>query len=250
MFTPTGRDRLLQRLVANAEADPSVTAAALVGSAARHQTDRWSDIDLALRLAPDSDPADAADAWSRQLASIADVAHSVDIWAGPALYRAFLLADSLQVDLSFWPADEFAGQTGEPFELLFGDANAARGPAEADPQVVVGWAWLYALHVRSALARRRNWQALEMLEGLRHQLTVLLCLRFDLPAHQGRGVDQLPVAVLASLRSTLVARPDGSLLLAALSAAVALLLSEVEHLDPVLAVRLRAPLETLCSPFG
>ena len=249
MFTPTGRDGLLQRLVAQARTDSSVTAAALVGSAARRQTDRWSDIDLAFRLSPGTDPAAVADVWSSHLAHAVEVADHLDIWAGPALFRAHLLADSLQVHLSFWPSSEFAAN-GQPFELLFGEANPSRDPAEADPHMLVGWAWLYALHLRSALARRRHWQAVEMLEGLRRQLTALLCLRHGVPVSQGRGVDRLPADVLASLEATLVARPAGDLLRAALRAAIDLLLSEVGHTDPALALRLQAPLQMLCADLA
>lgn len=45
----------------------------------------------------------------------------MDVLHGEALYRVFLLADTLQVDLSFWPATDF-GAIGSGFRLLFGAA--------------------------------------------------------------------------------------------------------------------------------
>ncbi|WP_375425713.1 nucleotidyltransferase domain-containing protein [uncultured Friedmanniella sp.] len=249
MFTTAARERLLVDLVARARAEPSVTAAALVGSAARDETDRWSDIDLALRLEPGSDPSVAADAWTTQLGELAEVADHLDVWAGPVLYRVFLLRDSLQVDLSFAPAGRFAS-TGEPFALLFGSADPAPPIVGPDPGQLIGWAWLYALHTRSALARGRSWQALQMLDGLRAQLVSLACLRHGLPSHRGRGVDQLPASVLAGLAPTLAARPDHAVLAEAFAAATALLLAEAAHLDRPLAARLEAPLAALHESPG
>lgn len=244
MFTPASRDQLMGDLVAEARSEPSVTAAALVGSAARGETDRWSDIDLALRLAPGTDPAAAAAEWTGRLGALAGVADHLDVWSGPTLYRVFLLDDSLQVDLSFWPAEEFAS-TGEPFALLFGSANHPQVPDEPDLEPLVGWAWLYALHARSALRRGRTWQALQMLEGLRGQVVGLACLRHELPGHQGRGVDRLPAALLADLGATLVARPDADRLARSFAALVDLLLVEAAHVDERLAARLSDPLSRM-----
>ncbi|WP_375430731.1 nucleotidyltransferase domain-containing protein [uncultured Friedmanniella sp.] len=244
MFTVAERDQLLRDLVDRAGADPSVTAAALVGSAARGESDRWSDVDLALRLSPGEEPARAAAHWTAVLAELVDVAHHLDVWSGPALYRVFLLESSLQLDLSFWPAAEFAS-TGEPFALLFGTANPPRVPVEPDLTTVVGWAWLYALHTRAALARDRPWQAVQMLDGLCDQLITLACLRHELPGHQGRGVDRLPPAVLTRLAHTIVGSPVPEGLAPAFAVAITLLIEEIAHLDPALAGRLRAPLTSL-----
>ena len=64
--------------------------------------------------------------------------------------------------------------------------------------------WLYALHIRSSLARDRRWQAVHMLDGLRNQVVALACLRFGLPHHQGRGVYDLPPEETELLADTLV----------------------------------------------
>jgi predicted nucleotidyltransferase len=246
MFTTAGRERILAELTARARADPAITAAAIVGSAARRQTDPWSDIDLALRLVEAARPLRVADRWADYLQSEHDVVDHLDLWSGPALYRVFLLGDSLQIDLSFWPADDFAS-TGEPFELVFGVANPAPPVQPTDPHPVVGWAWLYALHTRSALVRGRRWQALEMLEGLRRQIIMLACRRLGLPAHQGRGVDDLSAAYQDSLARTLVPSLEVGSLADGFATAVALLLEEAAEVDAVLARRLRGPLTELVA---
>ncbi len=246
MFTSEERERLLAELIARARADDVVTAAALVGSAARHQLDRWSDLDLALRLVDGADVEATADRWAADLAAAHDVADHLDVWAGPTLYRVFLLAGSLQVDLSFWPAATFASN-GEFFEVLFGEAHAPSTPTAPDPRTTVGWAWLYALHARSAIARDRRWQAVQMLAGLRDQLVTLACRRYGLPAYQGRGVDRLPAPLLDRLLDTRPSAPETLLLVTAFRAAVDLLLVEVGHLDPAWATRLRGPLTDLVT---
>jgi predicted nucleotidyltransferase len=244
VFTAAARATLRDELLAYARSDSSITAAALVGSAARQQTDRWSDIDLALRLGDEVDPVSTADSWTAELAGRHEIAGQLDLWSGPALYRVLLFADSLQVDLSFWPASDFAGN-GEPFELVFGEANPENPGPASDPRDAVSWGWLYAIHARSAIVRGRDWQAVQMIEGLRDRVITLACLRHGLPAHQGRGVDQLPPPVLAQLTRTLVTRSDRDQLAAAFEAAVDLLLTEAHHLDPGLAARLTPPLSTL-----
>ncbi len=191
VFTEAQRMRLREELVTLAEADEQITAAALVGSAARDQEDRWSDIDLALRLAPGTQPGDVVEGWTSHMYASCDAKAHVDVWSGKALYRVFLLESTLQVDLSFWPAADFAS-TGGPFRLLFGEANPAVSVNPRSAAASLGMAWLYALHARSSIARGRVHQALHMLNGMRDELIRLACLRAGLPADQGRGVDDLP----------------------------------------------------------
>jgi hypothetical protein len=66
------------------------------------------------------------------------VAH-LDIWSGPTLFRVFLLASSLQVDLSFWPSDVFAASGGS-FRLLFGHANEPAPSPVRVPDTLIEWA--------------------------------------------------------------------------------------------------------------
>jgi predicted nucleotidyltransferase len=121
MFTVAQRKPIHDGLVRAASEDERITAAAFVGSAATNLEDRWSDIDLALRIRPDLEPEPVARHWTERMYADHDVVHHLDVWAGPALYRIFLLSSTRQVDLSFWPSRAFAA-SGPAFRLLFGDS--------------------------------------------------------------------------------------------------------------------------------
>ncbi len=221
-----------------------MTAAALVGSAATGREDRWSDIDLMVRLAPGLAPNEVADAWTAWMYAEHEVAAHHDVWAGPTLYRVFLTRDSLQVDVSFWPDGEF-GARAEGFELLHGETNPPRLLGPPDARNLVGEAWLYALHVRSALARGRAWQADHLVNALRDRLVQLACLRAGLPTSDGRGVDRLDHAWLDRLGG---GRPDelsGPELARCFDTLLDLLQEEADHVDPGLSRRLEDPLREL-----
>jgi hypothetical protein len=100
------------------------------------------------------------------------------------------LRNTLQVDLSFWPADRF-GATGPRFRLIFGRANEPRPSAGENAAELIGLAWLYGLHVRSSIQRRRLLQAEYMLSNMRNRVIALACLREGLSTSEGRGFDDL-----------------------------------------------------------
>ncbi|MGI3785203.1 MAG: hypothetical protein ACRYG2_30975 [Janthinobacterium lividum] len=260
MFEVAARETLRARLVEAARTDPQVAGAALLGSAARHEEDRWSDIDLALRLAPGADAAQVAHAWTALVGESEQVVDHLDLYASGASYRVLLLSSTLQVDLSFWPYDQpLAG--GAPVEVLFGrlavrpvDAPThaaidAAGDAAAEGHLVddVRMAWLYALHVRAALRRGRVWQALWMLEGIRNLLVGLCCRRLGLPAAEGRGVDRLPPQLLDELTSTHPAQVDAAHVGRAFAAAVEALLDESERQGRPVSAELARVLEELAD---
>src|SRR4051794_33902580 len=122
MFTPEERDQLREALVAAARADGRISSAALTGSAAAGVTDRWSDIDLALGVASAADYDQVVADWTALMYQAHAAIHQLDVVHERILYRVFLLASTLQVDLAFWPQTEF-GATGPTFRLLFGTAN-------------------------------------------------------------------------------------------------------------------------------
>lgn len=247
-FTAAERAAVLDDLVAAARADPTITAAAQVGSAARGEEDEWSDIDLALRLTVGVSPIAAVPGWTQRLYERHDAVDHLDVWSGTALYRVFLLRSTLQVDLSLWPDLDFRA-VGGSFRLVFGSAAvpSSAEPPEAAALAQVGW--LYALHLRSALARGRTWQAVHLLDGLRDHVVALACLRFGLPTHEGRGVDRLPAEVLDRMATTRPAGLDPARLGHSFTACVAMLVDELSRHDPAHADRVRATLSAL-SPSG
>lgn len=246
MFTEQTRDRLRETLLDRARQDGRIAAAALVGSAASGRQDRWSDIDLALRIGPDADRDVVVADWTDLLRREHHAVDHLDFDRAGTLYRVFLRADTLQVDISFWAFDAF-GPTGPHFALVFGEAPDGDIAQPAPATQLVGWAWLYALHARSAIARGRIWQAEYMIGGLREHVVALACRRHDLPAVQGRGVDDLPPAVTAPFAATLVRSPDAAAAHRAFSAACALLADEVALLDGALAARIRPVLRELVA---
>lgn len=244
MFSPETRRALRERLVERARHDPGVAGAALVGSAATGREDSWSDIDLVLQVSSGHDPARVAADWTTWLRSEVDVADTLDVVAAGTLFRVFLLADSLQIDLSFWPFDAFRA-TQDGFTVLFGAPNEPTRPRPLDVAHHIGMGWLYALHARSALARDKLWQTSMMLDGIRDQIVMLACSRQGLDPHHGRDVDLLAARELEALGAARATRLDADELHRSKTAMINLLHAEVAQHDPTLAQRLIRPLTIL-----
>ena len=246
MFTPEDRTRLRDALIAAARADPRITGAALTGSAAVGAEDRWSDIDLALGVAAEADPGRVVADWTERLYREGGAVHHLDVYLGDTLFRVFLLANTLQVDLAFWPAAQF-GALGPTFRLLFGTAHER--PARPPPAAagLIGMGWLYALHARSSIARGRPWQAEYMVSGMRDQVLALACLRHGAPAVEGRGIDALPPEATAAVAAGLVRSLDAAELRRAFGVVTDALIAEVRRADAGLADRLSAPLKEMTT---
>ena len=242
IFTPEIRDRRLADLIGRARTDRRITGAALTGSGALDGADRWSDIDFALGIDGDRDEVMAD--WTSFLYREHGVVHHMDVPFRSAIYRVFLLPDTLQIDIAFVPAAEF-GATAPTFRLLFG--VAAEQPPTPAPSVrsQIDLGWLYALHVRSSIERGREWQAEHMLGGLRNAVLTLMCLRHGVPAVQGRGLHLLPPDATKAALATLVGSLDEAELRRSFRAAVELLLTETGHGDADLARKLRGPLQAM-----
>jgi hypothetical protein len=244
VYTVEERERLREKLVAAARADPRISGAAITGSAALGQGDRWSDIDLAFGI---SDPAGLHDAltdWTSSMYRDHGALHHVDMNLGAAIYRVFLLASTLQVDLAFFPENEF-GATKPTFRLMFGTSVERPYTSPTSAAHLIGWAWIYALHAQRCIERGKLWQAEHMVSGVRNHTLALASLRFGLPADLGRGMDQLPREITEPLEAALVRAIETNELRRAFRAATVGLLSEIEAADQELAGQLSAPLMEL-----
>ncbi|MEV6911216.1 nucleotidyltransferase domain-containing protein [Amycolatopsis sp. NPDC051071] len=247
MFSIMQRTAVRDALLSRARDDAEVRAAALVGSGATGREDAWSDIDLALRIVPTAEPDEVSARWTTRLYDEYDVAHHLDVVAGGVLYRVFLLASSLQIDISFWPDDQFRA-TEPGFNLIFGTANTPTNPASPDPDHLAGMGWLYGLHARSAIARGRRWQALMMLDGVRDQIIALACVRYGLNPHNGREADKLPAELLDELVRARARTTDDHELRRANEVSIGALVREIARHDETLAQRLAMPVEALARP--
>src|SRR5581483_7271720 len=193
MFTIEDRRNAHERMLALAERDPRVVAGAVVGSLALADGDPWSDLDLTFAVADGVAVGEVLEDWTRTVEAELGGVRLFDLPSGPSIYRVFLLPGCLQFDLSFTPAAEF-GATSPRFRLLFGTAVERQALPQPDTDELFG----YAVH---------------------HALS-LSCVDHGLPAHYGRGFDDLPADVLARFDGALVRSLDHGELLRALRVAV------------------------------
>lgn len=246
MFTLEDRARLRSGLLEFARSDGRITGAAVTGSAADLREDEWSDVDLAFGVAAAGDlPGVLAD-WTAHMYDQHHALHHLDVIAGAWTYRVFLLADTLQVDLAFVVETEFRA-LAPSFRLVFGKANEPRHASPPQAAAIMGMAWLYALHARSCIARRKLWQAEYMISGVRDNALALACVRDGLPAAQGRGMDLLPTGVAARFEDSLVRQLSAAELTRAFQAVIQELIREIRSADAELAGRLEAVLTRLAE---
>src|SRR5215831_18809252 len=244
VFSSQKREQIRGELVAAARADSRIGSAAHLGSAALGQLDRWSDIDLALCLAPDADSNQVILDWTTRLYRDYSAVTNYDLRRGEILYRVFLLDDTLQVDLSFWPSTELRA-IGPKFSLLFGSAGESIPATVPDSNDLIGTAWLYALHVRSSIARSRSLKAEHMLSGMRDNVLALICKRYGMASVQGRGFDDLPEQERERGAACLACSLDPVELKRAFRLTVVALLQEVRYEDARLAMKLEHPLNKI-----
>ena len=234
MYTPEQREEIREGLLARARGDDRVTGAALTGSAALGNEDRWSDVDVFLGVAESADLDEVIADWTTALYEEGQAVHHWDVRAGAALYRVFLLESGLQVDIAFTPELDF-GARSPSFELAFGEpveVPPTEPPAFAD---VAGLGWLGVLHANKAIERDKPWEAAYWIGNVRDQTLVLACLRLGENPHYSRGVDRLPTDATAPLEETFVRGFEPHELRRALRAARSCLLEEIGRTDAALA---------------
>ena len=231
------RDQVRVRLLEWAGRDPRVTGAALTGSAASGAADQWSDIDLFLGVA--ADVAEVLSDLTEHLYAHLGALHHFELAAGPATYRAFLLADLIEVDVGAAPEAEFRSYGGAPFQVVFGAAAPPTPEARPDVGHLAGLLWHHVRHARTALERGRLREAAYWVGASRDQLTVLACARHGLPTAYAKGADRLPERIRDDLDAALVRALTPAEIERALGCAVDAALGELPEHDAALADRLR-----------
>lgn len=228
MFSVSDRDRIRQHILEVAAADERVVAAAVVGSLALDEGDRWSDLDLTFAVADKYPVPEVLEDWTRQIVGAFDAAHLFDLPSGASIYRVFLLPGCLQFDLSFTPAAAF-GANGPKFKLLFGNSVDKPYPQPPMAQELFGYAVHHAVRARICIERGRYWQAEYWISGVRDYALSLACRRRNLPTRNGRGYDSLPPDVRDVFQAALVASLERHELLRALGRAIEGLLRETDE---------------------
>lgn len=246
LFRAADRDRTVDRLLALADEDPRIVAGAVVGSAADGRSDRWSDVDLTFGVRRGTTVQDVLSDWTTAVSDDFEGAPLFDVTVGQTIYRVFLLPGSLQVDLSFSPADEF-GATGPRFRLLFGTAVTKAYVEQPSVGELFGLGVHHAVRARLSLERARWSQAEYWTTGARHQALALACRHRGLDPWHGHGFDQLPPDLRAKSDAALVRSADRDGLRRALHATVDLLTLVAGHAG-TLDSRVRARLEEICGP--
>src|SRR5262245_43454594 len=205
MFSVEERDLVRKRLLGLAEADPAVVGAAITGSQATDDGDRWSDIDLAFAI--DGSLEVAKQRWTQRLYQDFAAIHHWDLPSGSAVYRVFLLPGCLEVDIAFGPAADF-GPHGPSWRPVFGHPTQPQPVAPPSYDYLSGLAWHHALHAWVCIRRHRWWQAEYWISALRNQVIALACLRLGHATSYAKGAHLLPADLTAPLEATLVRTLD------------------------------------------
>lgn len=226
MFSIKDRNLLRDHVLQLAESDSRVVAAAVVGSLALSDGDRWSDIDLTFSVADEYSIFTVLEDWTINIVKTFNATQLFDLPSGTSIYRVFLLPGCLQFDLSFTPACSF-GATGPNFKLLFGKALEKPFPKPQMAQELFGYAVHHALRSRFCIERKRYWQAEYWISATRDYALHLACLRRNLAAYQGRGFDDLPSEIHDIFGNTFVTKLTRTELLRALGCVIDGLLHEM-----------------------
>ena len=228
VFTIDDRNRVRDYVLGRARADSRIVAGAVVGSLAKSEGDRWSDLDLTFGVADAVPIREVLDDFTTDLGREFEAVPLFDLPAGAALYRVFLVPGCLQLDLSVAPASAF-GALGPEFRLLFGKAVESAHVQPPDARQLLGYAVHHALRARFCIERGRLWQAEYWISAVRDYALSLACRRRGLPAQYGRGFDALPDSVRRAAADGLVRSVNRGELLRALNRAIDLLLNETEE---------------------
>jgi hypothetical protein len=229
-------------VVALAERDERIVAAAVIGSLALGDGDDWSDLDLTFGLAEDASLQDVLADWSRDLADAFDAVVLFDLESRELTYRVFLFPAWLQVDLSFGVGSTVRAR--DRFRPVFGPSRVEQVEPESAMRLF-GLAVLWARHALVAIERGQPWHAEYCVSQIRHEALALACLRRDLPTAHGKGFDRLPQDVRGRFDEALVRSLEPAELRRALAVAVAGLLDEASDVG---SAQVEAQLRELTSP--
>src|SRR6185312_9066113 len=236
-FTISERKQVYERVLAIAKADNRVTGGAVVGSFANNNEDELSDIDLTFGIKSGIEVAQVLQEWTESLNAVFNVIDSFDIKFATSIYRVFLFSNCLELDLSVVPEKDYGAITSN-FRLLFGKANKPKISSKPDVENLIGLGWHHVLHANLAICRRKPWQAEYWISALRDHIISMKCIRLGLSSIYAKGADNISNQEIKGMESTFIKSLDLSELTVALIATSGFLISEVQHYNKKLAIKL------------
>jgi hypothetical protein len=203
LFTIQYREDVREKIIDHAKNDTRIVSAAIIGSYARNAEDRWSDIDLTFGVDRSFSISSLLDSWTGYILNEFSGNVLFDVRRGNTIYRVFILPGSLQVDLSFSPADEF-GAAGQHFKLLYGTQYKIIQPEPQSTQELFGYLIHHILRARFCMERNRLWQAEFWVSEARNYALKLACGSRGLNSDYGRGFDDLPQSILDTYKASFI----------------------------------------------
>ncbi len=201
MFNVEFREEVREKIISKAKGDNRIISAAVIGSYARGEVDRWSDIDLTFGVNELFTIKELLDSWTDYVLNEFEGVMLFDVKSGSTIYRVFILPGCLQLDLSFSPASEF-GATGPHFNLLYTkqyEKPQPRPQPHEKPQLslqstkeLFGYIIHHILRARFCMERNRLWQAEFWIGEARNYALKIACQSRGLSSDYGRGFDDLP----------------------------------------------------------
>lgn len=246
MFTTEQREHVRKRVLELAQSDPRIMAGALTGSTAFGEGDAWSDVDIAFGITNEIPPEEVLRDWQQLFDQEFGVLDHFDLHAGSSVYRVFLLASGLELDVGVTPEKDF-GARGPFFHALFGTPRQLEPAPPPDASHLIGLCWHHVYHARACIERNKPWQAEYWLSEIRNHIFELMCIRLGESVSYRRGVDQLPSAVTHPLTETLVRSLAEAELRRALAVTTRHLLDEIEQWDSRLCARLTPRLQEFAA---
>jgi len=255
IFSPEKRQRYLDRILTALQADNRIAGVLIVGSGAVGFDDIYSDIDLCVVVAKETDLPTVFREWKDKIETLLPVIHFFEVNYGPNNYLyGFLLDGFVELDMGFVCLTNLSARR-ERWKVAFDRSgkienimrSSWKKKSQPDIRSIyqsrINSIWHYIIHVVVALKRNQPWRALHYLEVIRNRTIELAGLRRGLETKHFRQVDQMPKQFLAELQQTLVSNMDPVNIMQALKVAMDCFFREARSLDKILGLNIASKLE-------
>lgn len=263
IFSPQRRDEVLENLRTFLQADEQVAGVVLLGPLAQGRQDLFGGLALQIVVKNGAVFPSLYRKWKQRLQALFPAAYLFEENVTEHSARLHLmLSDYLELDLHLVRLAHLRARR-KPWKVLFdqtlaneleGKLNATYQPSPHDRptrlyQETMSTVWRPIVRCVAAVKRGDVWQAIYMLDTLRHLTIQIAAVNHDLEAAEFAEVDQLPEMLLIRLRHTVPTSLSQTALRRALRTTVLLLFSEAEQLEQKLGVELASEVQRRMRPF-